>query len=364
MKKIPVSEPNIGKTEMRLVASAVKSGMVSSAGPFVAKFEQQFAGYCGRRFGAAVTNGTAALHLALAALETGAGDEVIVPDLTFVSVANAVRYSGARPVFADVEPETFNLDPAKIDAAVTERTKAVIVPHLYGHPADMDKIMEAAGRRGLAVIEDAAEAHGARYKGKPCGSFGAISCFSFYGNKLITTGEGGMCLTDDPKLNERIRLLRDHGMDANRKYWHSVIGFNYRMTNLQAALGLAQLGRIDKLLLIKRKNAALYKEFLQNVPWLALPAEKPYAESSYWMFTVFLKDNAPVKRDELVALLAKHGIDTRVAFYPITDLPPYRDYKGSWPVAKDFSYRGITLPSSTKLSSYDIKYISRVIRSL
>src|SRR6266849_8650115 len=242
--RIPVAAPSIGEEEMANVMEAMRSGWISSLGAFIGQFERDFAAVCGVAHGVAVANGTTALHLALVAAGVGPGDEVIIPSLTFVATANVVHYCGATPMFADSDPETWQLDPAKLEARITPRTRAIIPVHLYGHPCDMDAILELSARRGLAVVEDAAEAHGAEYRGRRVGAVGTVGCFSFYGNKIITTGEGGMCVTDDAALAERLRLLRDHGMDPKRPYWHEVVGYNYRMTNLQAAVGVAQVKRL------------------------------------------------------------------------------------------------------------------------
>ncbi len=240
-------EPWIGRPELARVVRCVKSGWISSIGAEIGEFEARFAALCARRFGVATSNGTTALHLALAALGIGPGDEVIVPALTFVATANAVHYTGATPVFADADPVTWNVDPAAVAKSVTRRTRAILAVHLYGQPADMRALASTARRAGAVLVEDAAEAHGARYHGRPVGSLGAVACFSFYGNKMVTTGEGGMVLTSDAKLAARLRLLRDHAMSPKRRYYHTEIGFNYRMTTLQAALGLAQLDRFEEI---------------------------------------------------------------------------------------------------------------------
>ena len=246
-RRIPVAEPVLGEEEIDNVMAAMRSGWISSLGAFIPEFERDFAAFSGAAHGVAVANGTVALHLALVAAGIGPGDEVLMPSLTFVATANAVRYCGATPVFVDSEPRPGSSIPPPSRRKITPRAKAIIPVHLYGHPCDMDPILAIAARHGLIVIEDAAEAHGARYRGRPVGALGAIGCFSFYGNKIITTGEGGMCLTNDPALAERLRLLRDHGMDPKRPYWHEIVGFNYRMTNLQAAVGVAQVKKIGGL---------------------------------------------------------------------------------------------------------------------
>ena len=264
-KAIPVSEPDISGNEKKYVLDCIETGWISSLGSYVTDFEEKFSRYCGAKHGVAVNNGTSALHLALAACGIGKGDEVIIPDMTFIATANVIAYLGGTPVFVDAEPRTWNIDVTKIKSKITKKTKAIMPVHLYGHPCDMDPLRELAEENGLLIIEDAAEAHGAEYKGKKVGALGTVGCFSFYGNKVITTGEGGMCVTNDEELAERMRLLKDHGMSAKKRYWHTVTGFNFRMTNIQAAIGVAQLEKIDQFIATKRVNAALYNKLLAGV---------------------------------------------------------------------------------------------------
>ena len=258
-KTIPVSHPVLGGNEKRYVLECLETGWISSIGRFIRLFEDAFGRYCEARHAIACNNGTTALHLALAGLGTGPGDEIIVPTLTYIATANAVRYCGAQPVFADSEPGTMTVDPARIEERITARTKGIVVVHLYGHPADMDPILEVARRRGLFVVEDAAEAHGALYRGRKAGSLGDVATFSFYGNKIITTGEGGMVTTNDAALSERIRILRGQGMDPGRRYWFPVVGYNYRMTNIAAAIGLAQLEQIYRFIEKRLEIACRYR---------------------------------------------------------------------------------------------------------
>ncbi len=364
-KFIPISEPNISEKEIQYVTDAVTSGWVSSLGYYVETFEKNFAMYCGRKYGVSVSNGTVALHLALVAMDIKARYEIIVPNFSFAATINSILYTGATPVLADIEPDTLNVSVESLEKAVTKNTKAIMVVHTYGHPANMDVIEAFAKKHNIAIIEDAAEAHGAEYRGKRVGGFGTVSCFSFYGNKTITTGEGGMCLTDDEELYKKMLLLRDHGMRKEKKYWHEVVGYNYRITNLQAALGCAQLERINEFLTAKRKNAELYKELLKDVPWIILPIEKEYAKNSYWMFTILLGENAPYKRDELAQKLKEKNIDSRVIFYPISDMPPYQQYNNAnLAVSKKVAYTGLSLPSSTKITEEEIRYICETIKSL
>ena len=361
-RKIPVAEPDLGSEELENVTKAVKSGWISSKGKFIEEFEEGFVRYLKMNFGVSTSNGTTALHLALAALGIHINDEVIVPTLTFIAVANAVRYTGAVPVFADSNPDYWCLDPKKIEKKITRKTKAIIAVHLYGHPCDMDSILKLAERHDLLVVEDCAEAHGAEYKGKKVGSFGAINCFSFYGNKIITTGEGGMCVTNDERLAEQMRILRDHGMSPKEKYWHEVIGFNYRMTNLQAAIGVAQLEKLDKFVEKKRKNAEIYNKLLKNTKGLELPPSMPWAKNVYWMYSVLVKNTALTNRDYLIKKLADSNIESRPFFHSIHTMPPYKE-KVSYPVAEALSKEGLNLPSSVRLTEDDLRQIVEVLRS-
>ncbi len=360
--KIPVAEPDIGKEELENIIEAVKSGWISSKGKFILELEKKFSKYIGTKFGVSTSNGTTALHLALEALGIKAGDEVILPTLTFIACASMIKYVGAKPVFVDSHPDYWCIDPKKIEEKITDKTKAIMPVHLYGHPCDMDAISKIAKKNNLYIIEDCAEAHGAEFKGRKVGSFGTISCFSFYGNKIITTGEGGMCLTDDQVLAENMRVLRDHGMSTQKRYWHEVIGFNYRMTNLQAAIGVAQLDKINKFIEQKRKNAKIYNEFLKDIEGVVLPPEMPWAKNVYWMYSILVEDIFGMGRNDLLEKLAKSGIDNRPFFYPIHSMPPYKE-NSHYPVAEDLSAKGLNLPSSVKLSEIDLRKIANVLRS-
>ena len=360
--RIPVAAPLIGDEELANVVEAVRSGWISSLGAFIGEFEAAFAEYCGVRHGVAVVNGTAAMHLALVAAGVGPGDEVLLPSLTFVATANAVRYCGATPVFVDSEGATWQTDPDDLGARVSARTRAIIPVHLYGHPCDMDPIQALARRRGLAVVEDAAEAHGAQYRGRRVGAIGTVGCFSFYGNKIITTGEGGMCVTDDAALAERLRLLRDHGMDPKRHYWHEVVGFNYRMTNLQAAVGVAQVKKIDTFLERKRRLARWYAEELEplrRAGRLTLHPEAAWARSAFWMYSVLLEGPRP-DVDLVRTRLRDQGVDSRPFFRPVHTLPPYATGE-RLPVAESLAARGLNLPSGVALER---EHVARVARAL
>lgn len=363
--KIPVATPSLGEQELRNVIEAVRSGWVGSKGKFVKEFETEFARYIGVKYGVATSNGTTALHLALSSLEMSPEDEVIIPTLTFAAVANAILYTGAKPVFVDSHPTYWCIDPNKIEKKITERTKVIVPVHLYGHPCDMNMITKIAKDYGLYIVEDCAEAHGAEYKDKRVGSFGDIACFSFYANKIITTGEGGMCLTNDRILAERMELLRDHGMRPEKKYWHEVVGFNYRMTNLQAALGVAQSKKIDMFIKKKREVAKIYSDLLRNIDGITLHPEMSWAKNAFWLYSILVdEEKFGVSRDELMNKLVQRGIETRRFFYPIHSMPPYRNLPEGkeFPVADRLACRGLNLPSSVKLAENEVCEIVEQIR--
>jgi perosamine synthetase len=367
-KSIPVSEPFLGGNEEKYVAECVKSSWISSLGKYIPQFEEGFAKFCGAKHGVAVMNGTAAIQLALVALGVKPGDEVIIPDLTFVATASTVTYAGAVPVFVDSEPNTWNIDPEKIEAAITDKTKAIIPVHLYGHPCDMDPIMEIAKKHNLKVIEDCAEAHGAEYKGKKVGTIGDVGCFSFYGNKIITTGEGGLITTNDSELADRMQFLKDHAMKPEKRYWHPELGFNFRMTNVQAAIGVAQLEQIDNFLEIKKKNAKLYAELLKGIKGITIQPEAEWAKNVFWMHSILVDEQEfGCSRDDLIKKLKEKGIDTRTFFYPMHQLPPYEESNlndETFPVATRLSQQGINLPSSVKLLKEDVEFICRTIAEI
>ncbi|HEX7318038.1 MAG TPA: DegT/DnrJ/EryC1/StrS family aminotransferase [Pyrinomonadaceae bacterium] len=366
-RHIPVSSPSFVGNEREYVLDCVESGWVSSAGEYVDRFEAAFAEFCGVRHAVACCNGTAALHVSLLALGVGPGDEVIVPTLTFVATANAVTYCGARPVFVDSEPETWNLDPAQVAAKITPRTKGIVAVHLYGNPVDVDALRALASRHGLFLLEDAAEAHGALYKGRRAGSLGDIAAFSFYGNKIIATGEGGMVTTDDDALAARVRLLRGQGMDTERRYWFPVVGYNYRMMNIPAAIGLAQLERVGWHVGRRREVAAEYQRLLGDTSGLSWQAERDWGQHAYWMFTIVLNDGAADDRDRVMARLQTEGVETRPVFYPVHSLPPYQEAaRGEeFPVAESLARRGVSLPTWAGLSDDDQTYVcDRLLASL
>lgn len=358
-KYVPISEPNLGRSEMQYLAQAFASGWVSSQGAYVDRFESSFAEFCGTSWGVATSNGTTALHLALVTLGIGEGDEVILPDLTFAATINAVLHSGATPVIVDVEKDSWCIDPVSIKRAISKRTKAVIPVHLYGQPCNMEAIMNIARERKIYVIEDAAEAHGAAYKGKKVGSFGDIGCFSFFANKVVTTGEGGMCLTSSRQLNDRMRVLRDHGMMKNRKYWHDRVGYNYRITNLQAAIGLAQLERIEELLDTRTKIELMYKKALSRLNFIEFQSDDlPGREKITWLVSALIKDGS---RDRCICKLQNSKIDARPFFYPLSDMKIYKPYSHSCAISRKISSMGINLPTYRSVNKKTIKKITGLL---
>ncbi|MEM7348203.1 MAG: DegT/DnrJ/EryC1/StrS family aminotransferase [Chloroflexota bacterium] len=357
---IPVAEPSLGDQELAYVVDCVKSGWVSSLGEYVRRFESGFAQYCGVDYGIATCNGTVALHLLAATLKLGPGDEVIMPTLTFVATANAIAYTGATPVFVDSESDTWNIDPEKVSAAITPNTKAILAVHLYGHPANMAPLRKIADEHGLLLLEDAAEAHGACYQGQRTGSLADAAIFSFYGNKIITTGEGGIIVTNNKAWADRAFFLENQGRHSDNPYWHPEMAFNYRMTNVQAAIGLAQLERIESLIEARRRNAVYYQERLSELPDVILHPEMPWAKNVYWMYSILIEDGFGLSRDEVCRQLREQGIDTRPFFYPIHTLPMYKIDR-VYPVAEYLGDRGINLPSSATLT---VEQIDRVCDTL
>jgi len=359
----------LGAREIRYVTEAVRTGEISgTCGGFLDRFEREFADYCACSHGVATSSGTTALHLAVASLGIGPGDEVLVSTLTNMATFFAVLYQGATPVPVDVEEATWNLNPALLEALLTPRTKAILVVHLYGHPADMDPILELARRHALYVIEDAAEAHGALYKGRKVGSLGHVACFSFYANKILTTGEGGMVTTNDPAVAERARSLRSLGYGPKQKFMHADVGFNYRMTNLQAALGCAQLERIEEIIENKRRVARLYTEQLSGLAELELPVERPYARNVYWMYHVVVREARGGSRDLVMQLLSERGIETRPSFIPYNLQDIFirkgRTRSDLCPVANRVASGGFYLPSSPALSEEEIACVTGHLKAV
>ena len=358
--KIPIYQPTLDGNEKKYVNECLESNWISSKGRFIPEFDKKFAEYTGVKHAVSVCNGTVALHLALVALGIGPGDEVIVPTLTYISSANAIAYTGATPVFVDSLENTWQMDPEDVLRKLTDRTRAIMAVHLYGHPCDMDALTSIAQEKALFLIEDCAEGFGALYKGKHVGGFGDISTYSFYGNKTITTGEGGVVVTNDETLYDRSVHFKGQGLAMHRQYWHDVIGYNYRMTNICAALGLAQLEQADSLIERKRKIADLYKDGLANLP-VTFHDETQDVKHSFWMCSILLDD--PVKRDPFRKALEKAGIETRPLFYPIHTMPMYSSKFQRHPVAESLGWRGINLPSWPGLSEEQIQYIcEKIIR--
>lgn len=361
-KPIPVNTPLLSGNELKYVTECIETGWISSEGPFITRFEESFSGYIGRSHGIAVSNGTAALDVAVAALGIGPGDEVIMPTFTIISPAMQVVRSGAIPVLVDSDPLTWNMDVTQIEGKITEKTKAIIVVHIYGLPVDMDPVLELCKKYNLKLIEDTAEVHGQTYKGRKCGTFGDISTFSFYPNKHITTGEGGMILTDNEELAARCRKLRNLAFEPDKpRFVHYELGWNYRMTNLQAALGLAQLEKIEEHINIKRHVGMRYQSRLEGIPGFQLPVPSTdYAENIYWVFG--LVGDSPERKEKMVAYLGKHQIGTRPFFWCLHEQPVFRQmelFSGEYyPNAERLARMGFYVPSGLGLDDSDIEYIT------
>ena len=364
---IPVCEPTLGGKELEYVTEAIRTNWISSAGSYIQSFEESFAAACDVAHGVACTSGTTALHLAMAALGLGPGDEVIMPTFTMIATPNCARYTGATPVLVDSEPRTWNFDLDQVADAIGPKTRAIVPVHTYGHPVDMDPLMQLAEEHGVWIIEDAAEAHGARYKGRRVGSLGDAACFSFYGNKIITTGEGGMVTTNSQEFADLARNLRDHAFSEERHFWHHYVGFNYRMTNLQAAVGLAQVERLEDYVAARRRNAALYNELLADVDGIATPPEVGDVENVFWMYGVMVEPEPFGRdRDQLREALAERGIETRTFFIPVHFQPIYHEqFRGqSFPVAEELCEKGVYLPSASSLTENQVRYVAGEVREI
>ena len=372
---IPVNEPQLGVRELEYVSECVRTGWVSSAGKFIEAFEEQWASYCGRRHGVAVSNGTVALQLALGCLDLEPGDEVILPTFTIISCALAVIYNGGVPVLVDSDPRTWCMDVQQIEKKITDRTRAIMPVHMYGHCVDLDPLMELADRHGLAVVEDAAQVHGGQYltgrhtehaKWRRCGSFGTLSTFSFYANKLITTGEGGMVLTDDAGLAEKARSMRNLCFDPRRRFYHERAGWNFRLTNMQAALGVAQIERVDELVEKKRWMGQEYTRQLEDIPGLELPVEEPWCRHMYWMYGVVLSEDRDMDAVVFARELKNHGVDTRQFFLGMHEQPVFQKrglfVNASYPVAEKIARRGLYLPSGLALTEDQLAEVCGAVR--
>ena len=356
--RIPVASVDLSGNEEAYAVDAIRSTWISSTGAYLNRFEREFAEYCNTATSLTVCNGTVALHLALMGLDVRPGDEVLVPSLTYVATANAVRYVGAEPVFVDVDPDTWCIDPDKLEAAITRRTRGIIPVHLLGHPADMDRINRVADVHGLWVIEDAAEALGAKYKGQPVGSLSHAATFSFFGNKVITSGEGGAITLSDERLATRLRALRGQGMDPNRRYYFPITGYNFRLTNLACAILCAQMERKETILAQRRTLCERYNRMLRSIPGIGLQPVAPWAEISPWMYSCTIDpDEFGGSRDELMASLAERNIETRPMFISLHTLPPFREESRKrnehLPVTDRLSESGIILPTYNTLSEAD-----------
>jgi perosamine synthetase len=362
---IPVSEPLLDAAALANVEDAVRTGWVSSEGRYIAEFERRWAQYCGVRHGIAVCNGTAALAVAIEALNLPPS-EIILPSFTIISCVQAVIDAGHRPVLVDCDPETWCMDVGQVAAKITPRTRAIMPVHIYGHMVDMDPLMELARKHGLAVVEDAAEVHGAEYHGRRAGSIGALGCFSFYANKIITTGEGGMVVTDDDALAERARGLRNLCFRRDRRFFHTELGHNYRMTNLQAAIGVAQVDRIEEHLTRKRRIGALYTERLRGIRGLRLPVERSGTTNVYWVYGVVLDNSVPDDAVAFAARLRERGVDTRPFFLGLHEQPALHDrglFVGErYPMTEEIARRGLYLPSGLTLTEAQIDTVATAVR--
>ena len=366
---IPVNMPLLDGNEKRYLNECIDSGWISSEGPFVEKFEKEFSSRVGRKYGVAVANGSLALEAAVVASSVRPGDEVIMPTFTIISCAAAVVRAGAVPVLVDCDSATWNMVPSHVEARVTSRTRAIMVVHIYGLPVDMAPIRDIARKHGLTIIEDAAEMHGQTYHEQPCGALGDIATFSFYPNKHVTTGEGGMIVTSDAALAEKCRSLRNLCFGTKKRFVHEELGWNFRMSNLQAAVGLAQLERLDGFIVRKRAMGALYDRLLADVPTIRLPVKGTgFAENIYWVYGVVLEDGVPFDAEEAMRRLALKGIGTRPFFWPMHQQPVFQKmglFDGErYPVAERISRRGFYLPSGLGLSESQIERSARALREI
>jgi perosamine synthetase len=364
MNRIFISEPSLLGNEKKYVDDCLDSNWISSNGKYITLFEKEFANYCGVRHAIATNNGTTALHLALVGLGLKSGDEVLIPTVTFIATANAVTYCGAKPVLLDVLPNSLNIDPNEIGKKINSNTVGIIAVHLYGHPAKMNEVNDMAKKFGLWVLEDAAESHGATYFDKKVGGLANAATFSFYGNKIITTGEGGVVTTNDDELAKKLRLYRGQGMDTNKRYWFPVIGYNYRMTNIQAAIGLGQLENIDFIQKRRYEISNKYFELLQEIEEVELPSKEFSTNTVCWIFNIFLRNKSLIYRDEVMLLMDRLGIETRPVFYPMHVLPPYRSSQ-KFPVSDSWTHRGISLPTHCNLTDDDqVRVVSALLKAM
>jgi len=367
-KMIPVSEPLVGETEISNVLECLRTGWISSAGRYIEEFESRWAAYCGMSHGVAVSNGTVALEVAVRCLDLEPGDEVILPAFTIISCVQAVIYAGGVPVLVDSDPRTWTMDVGQIESKITKKTRAIMPVHIYGHPVDMEPVWALARKYNLRIVEDAAEAHGAECHGRKCGGLGDISCFSFYANKIITTGEGGMVLTKSEAYAEKARSLRNLCFRSDRRFLHTELGHNYRLTNLQAAIGAAQVGKIEELVQLKRTMAAGYTSGLRDCPGLTLPVEEPWARNVYWMYGLVLDESLGFNARALADRLRARGVETRPFFLPMNVQPALHDLglftdNEPFPVAERLGEYGLYLPSSLGLTAGETEFVCQAVRS-
>jgi perosamine synthetase len=362
---IPVNEPRIGQHETEYVMECLQTGWISSEGRFIQAFEKSWADYCGMKYGVAVSNGTTALQLAVACLDLEPGDEVIMPSFTIISCAQAITYNGGTPVLVDCDPRTWCMDVGQVEARITPRTRAIMPVHIYGHPVDMEPLWEIARRHKLEIIEDAAEAHGGEYKGARCGSLGDISCFSFYANKIVTTGEGGMVLTNNESYALRVQSLRNLCFQKERRFYHTALGHNFRMTNIQAALGLAQVENIEAAIQQKRWMGAEYGKHLSRYKLLQLPVEEAWAKNVYWMYGIVLNASTGMTAIDFAKHLADRGIMTRPFFLGMHEQPVYLArglFVGEkYPVSEYLARQGLYLPSGLSLTQKQLEEVCKVV---
>jgi perosamine synthetase len=366
---IYVNNVEFGKEELIYLKRCIKTGWISSEGPFVREFEESFSSFCGVKYGIACMNGTSAIHLGLLSLGVKKGDEVIIPTFTMIATAYAIVYSGARPVLVDAEPKTWNMDTSLVIRKINKKTKAILPVHIYGHPVDMEKIWQVKKENRLYILEDAAEAHGAEYKGIKTGALGDAAAFSFYANKIITTGEGGMVVTNNKRIAERARYFRNMAFQKKTRYLHRDIGYNYRMTNLQAAVGLAQMHRIDSIIKKKIKMATLYNEQLKDIEGLTIPVEEKWAKNVYWMYGILINEKIfGLSRNRFKEVLYNEGVDTRLFFIPMHKQPVFRKMglflNENHPVSEDISIRGLYLPSGLDMDEQKVDFVCDKIRRI
>ncbi len=364
IRYLPIYEPYLRGNELSYINECIQTGWISSQGKFVKEFEKRFAEFLKVPYALSTSNGTTALHLALTVMNIGKGDEVIVPDFTFAASINSIIYTGAKPILIDVNKESFNIDISLIEGKITPRTKAIMPVHLYGNPCEMDEILSLAKKYKLKIIEDAAESFGSEYKGIKTGTIGDIGCFSFFGNKTITTGEGGMIVFKDEELYNKAKILRDHGMLPEKRYWHQYVGYNYRMTNMQAAVGVAQLEKAEEIIEKKIKIGKMYRRVLENIPGIKLVEDKPDISNTYWLFSIITEKEMGWDKNKIQQKLLDNGIETRNLFYPLHIMPPYKKFLShceKFPVSEYLSENGFSLPSSTLINETDIMEIAKII---